>query len=148
MAMLAAALNRLSDDLGDTHKTGANELAAACLDPSPVCHGFLAISGDALLGAALVSPIFSTTKGAMGVYVSDLWVDPALRGKGLGRRLLRKVALFGTTRWNANFLKLTVYSDNTKARHFYQKLGFQMAEKDQSFFLAGPQMKSLTGGGE
>ncbi|MDJ0627570.1 MAG: GNAT family N-acetyltransferase [Rhodobacter sp.] len=145
MALLSLALEKLSDDLGDRHHAGADDLAVACHGPHPGCHGFLAVTGGVPVGAALVSPVFSTTKGTMGVYVSDLWVTATLRGKGLGRRLLREVAMFGADRWSATFLKLTVYADNAQAREFYEYLGFRIAEKDQSFLLAGAELDALTG---
>jgi ribosomal protein S18 acetylase RimI-like enzyme len=145
MALLSLALERLSDDLGDHHKAGHAELMAACHGMHPGCHGFLALENGRPVGAALVSPVFSTTKGAMGVYVSDLWVGAEMRGRGLGRRLLREVAAFGANRWSARFLKLTVYADNAPATGFYENLGFRIAEKDQSFLLTGQKWDSLTG---
>ncbi len=99
--------------------------------------------GEAV-GAALVSPVFSTSKGAAGVYVSDLWVAASTRGSGLGRRLLREVATFGESRWRARFLKLTVYADNARARAFYEHLGFAFAEADQTMLLAGREFETLT----
>ena len=145
MALLSLALEKLSDDLGDHHHAGVADLAAACHGPHPGCHGFLALDRGAPVGAALVSPVFSTTQGTMGVYVSDLWVAASLRGKGLGRRLLHDVAAFGADRWGATFLKLTVYADNAPARAFYEYLGFRIAEKDQSYLLAGADLNALTG---
>jgi ribosomal protein S18 acetylase RimI-like enzyme len=62
-----------------------------------------------------------------GVYVSDLWVSEATRGKGLGRRLLRAVA-DDAGRSGARFLKLVVYDDNPDARAFYDRLGFSASQ--------------------
>jgi len=143
MDLLSAALEQLSIDLGDHHRTGAEDLASACLGPQPSCHGLVAIDEGKPVGAALISPIFSTTRGTAGVYISDLWVAASMRGKGLGRRLLREVAAFGAGHWQARFLKLTVYADNGPARAFYEYLGFRIAENDQTFLLADREMEAL-----
>lgn len=37
---------------------------------------------------SLFFPHYSTTRGRSGVYVQDLWVNPAARRQNLGRRLL------------------------------------------------------------
>lgn len=143
IALLGAALEQLSDELGDRHRASAADLAAACLAPYPAAHGFLALDVGDPVGAALVSPVFSTTKGAPGVFVSDLWVAAGQRGQGLGRRLLAAVAAFGRDRWGATFVKLTVYTDNEPARAFYRHLGFCIAPKDRTLLLAEPELKTL-----
>lgn len=145
MALLNLALERLSDELGDYYAANAKSLAAACHGPHPGCHGFLAIENGAPVGAALASPVFSSTRGTLGVYVSDLWVATALRGQGLGRRLLREAASFGSRRWSADFLKLTVYANNVKARAFYEKLGFHPAQQDRILVLAGREFAEMSG---
>ena len=135
MATLAAALERLSADMGDTHRADAATLTAACTGPDPACHGLLAFAGAQVVGAALLSPVFSTTTGCAGTYVSDLWVSRAARGTGLGRRLLRAAAEEGRARWQAGFVKLAVYDDNPAARAFYDRLGFRHLDRDQVMIL-------------
>lgn len=145
MACLSAALAQLSADLGDTHRTTAAQLGAACLGAPPSCHGLLALRGDVPVGAALVSPVFSTTQGAAGAYVSDLWVAGPRRGAGLGRRLLSRAAGLAARRWQGKFLKLTVYADNARARAFYESLGFRLAPQDRTLVLARPAFDALAG---
>ena len=142
---LAIALEALSSDMGDTHRATAEVLTRACLGDAPACHGLLAREGGAVLGAALASPVFSTTCGAAGVYVSDLWVADTARGTGLGRTLLRAVADFAVHRWQARFMKLTVYEENTSARAFYDRLGFDMAERDLTCLLTADAFDDLLG---
>ena len=145
MACLARALEALSADLGDTHRAREEVLARACLGPHPACHGVVARAGADLVGAALASPVFSTTYGAAGVYVSDLWVSETARGQGLGRQLLQSVAGFARERWQARFLKLTVYDENAGARAFYDRLGFGVAERDLTCLLGPPAFDTLLG---
>ncbi len=145
MPLLARALERLSVDLGDAHRSSADDLAKACLGETPSCHGIIATRAQLPVGAALVSPVYSTTLGVAGAYVSDLWVAPEIRGQGLGARLLKQAADLGASRWNAAYLKLTVYAHNRQARRFYEGLGFRLAEQDQSMLLKGREFSSLTG---
>ncbi|MEQ8877063.1 MAG: N-acetyltransferase [Phycisphaerales bacterium] len=145
IADLAGALEALSAHMGDTYRATEDVLARACLSDAPVCHGLLVREGHAVTGVALVSPIFSTTLGAAGVYVSDLWVREDARGQGLGRCLLRAVAGFARDTWQARFLKLTVYAENTSAQAFYDRLGFDMAERDRTCLLQAKAFDDLLG---
>ncbi len=145
MKPLSIALEKLSGELGDYHRADADSLTAACHGPNPCCHGLLAIEAGVPVGAALVSPVFSATKRALGVYVSDLRVAGEMPGKGLGRRLLRKAVAFGAELWGAKFLKFAVYADNAAARAVYVSLGFRQATRDQTFPLSGPDFDGLNG---
>lgn len=150
IAALADALAALSADLGDTHRAGARDLARACLGPAAVCRGLLARAGGARaggapVGAALVSAIFSTTQGAAGAYVSDLWVAPAHRGRGLGRALLAAAAALAARRWEARFLKLAVYAGNAEALDFYRRLGFRHAAHERALLLPRDAFDNLGG---
>ena len=143
MGRLATALEALSQDLGDTHRAGEAELAAACLGRPPACHGLLAEMGGDVAGVALVSPVFSTTQGAAGAYVSDLWVAGPWRGAGLGRRLLAAAAALARDRWQGRFLRLTVHADNSEAHAFYGRLGFTVAERDRLCLISGGDFDRL-----
>jgi len=144
MPALHRALCRLSGDLGDAHRADVAALDRACTGPAPAAHGFLAGPGPE--AAALVSPLFSTTRGMAGVYVSDLWVSDDRRGTGLGRRLLSHVARFGAGRWGAGFLRLSVYAENADALAFYDRLGFDRVERDRTLLLGGDAFDTLMRG--
>lgn len=123
LVLLDRALRALSDDLGDSHVAGLDALRAGLTGDTPAAYGLLAVEHD-LIGAALYSPVFSTAQGAAGVYVSDLWVDPATRGQGTGRRLLAEVARQAGAQWRAAWMTLAVYGHSTASRRFYAGLGF------------------------
>ncbi len=135
LARLEAALRALSADIAEEYATDSAILAQAVLGPQPVAQGLLALQDDQTLGAALYSPVFSTVRGAAGVYVSDLWVSPQARGQGLGAGLLAQVAQAGAARWQAGWLKLAVYDHSTEAQSFYQRLGFAPARGMQEMRL-------------
>ena len=78
-----------------------------------------------LRGAVLFSPVFSTIRGAPGLYVSDLWVSDEARGKGLGRGLLAAAADRAGGLWHADWMSLAVYHSSDASRRFYDRLGFK-----------------------
>ncbi|WP_370318457.1 N-acetyltransferase family protein [Oricola sp.] len=121
---LNEALSYLSGEIGDDHGGTAELLRKAGFGHYPAFRALLAEDGEAVVGAALYSPVFSTVRAGAGVYVSDLWVSGAARGQGLGKRLLQAVAADAQAVWDARFLKLVVYDDNEAARGFYNRLGF------------------------
>jgi ribosomal protein S18 acetylase RimI-like enzyme len=49
----------------------------------------------------------------------------------------------GRARWNAKSLKLTVYSDNSRALAFYDRLGFVLQENDRSAIMNGAVATAL-----
>ncbi|WP_296479142.1 GNAT family N-acetyltransferase [Roseinatronobacter sp.] len=135
---LEAALRALSADISEDYTTDSAALSRAVLGMPPAAQGLLALQGDKTLGAALYSPVFSTVRGAAGIYISDLWVSAQARGQGLGARLLVQVARDGAALWQATWLKLAVYDHSHSAQQFYQRLGFKPASGMQEMRL-GPQ---------
>jgi len=140
---LHAALVALSRDLGDTHRAGVDELRAAGFGAVAAFHALIARREAAVVGAAMASPVFSTTRGAAGVYVSDLWVAAGERGRGTGRRLLAETLRLGRARWGAGYVRLVVYGDNAGARGFYERLGFVANPGEQFMSLQGAAARRL-----
>jgi ribosomal protein S18 acetylase RimI-like enzyme len=140
-ALLATGLARLSDDLADDHRMDTTGLRAAFAAPIPPFRAVLA--GAEGWGLALYSPVFSTVAGGAGLYVSDLWVAPAARGSGLGRRLLAAAARDAAANWAAVYLTLAVYDTRPAARAFYDRLGFVAVADETRLRLAGAALSSL-----
>ncbi|WP_420409172.1 GNAT family N-acetyltransferase [Hoeflea sp.] len=141
---LNRALRQLSAHMGDEHRAADADIARFCFGPAPVFQALLAEdSARAILGVAAYSPFFSTVYGAVGIYVSDLWVDAETRGKQLGRRLLAAVRATGTEKWDARFLRLGVYHDNPSAMAFYERIGFVHDPETQFLTLSGKPFETL-----
>ncbi|SOE16512.1 acetyltransferase (GNAT) family protein [Hoeflea halophila] len=138
------ALSQLSADMGDAHKASDADIARACFGPAPVLHALVASGVDGKInGVAAYSPFFSTVYGSVGIYVSDLWVDEKIRGQRLGQRLLAAVHRAGHEAWEASFIRLGVYHANSRARAFYERIGFVAAEDTEFMTLAGDALRSL-----
>ena len=137
------ALRALSNALGDPHRAGVAELQAALFGSHPSAAGLLAQSGEDVMGAALFSPVMSTSLGVAGAYVSDLWVAEAARGTGLGQSLLGAVARHAGRLWQARFIKLISYDGNSGALGFYDRLGFEAQERETVLTLTGAAFEQL-----
>src|SRR4051794_117468 len=61
-------------------------------------------------------------QGPTTLYVTDLWVDPGWRGRGIGEDLLRRVAGEAAVR-DATHLLVDVDPRNREATAFYDHLG-------------------------
>lgn len=143
---LDMALRHLSRAIGDEHGANADMLRDAGFGRNPAFRALLAEAEGEVIGAALYSPVFSTVRAGAGVYVSDLWVSEAVRGKGLGRKLLQAVADDAAKVWGARFLKLVVYDDNPDARAFYDRLGFSASQGETILTLDETGLIALKNG--
>lgn len=140
-AQIATALRALSRDMGDPYQLPDATLAQALQgDTSAV----LALSGRTPVGVALWSPFVSTTRGRIGAFVTDLWVNPSQRGTGLGRALLAGVRDGAQARWGATFLRLNHAADNSAAAAFYARLGFRANPQDVWLTLEPPALDRLS----
>lgn len=140
--LLDAALRALSGDLGDTHRATAADLREAGFGPRPAFRALLALQGGGAVGVAVFSPLYSTTRGVPGAYVSDLWVAASARGAGLGQRLLAAVR-DEALQWGAGFIRLAVYADNPRAVAFYERIGFRTRTGEIGMLLEGEALERI-----
>ena len=136
----AAAVYRLLRDLaaalgksGDLHST-ADDIARHGFGERPFFQAILAWCGGEAVGLAVYFFEFSTWRGQPGVYVQDLYVAPAMRGRGLGRDLIGAVRE-RAARDGARYVKLTVYDRNPQALAFYHSIGFESCEDELPLVL-------------
>lgn len=82
---------------------------------------FVAEDGDAWLGVVgafvRINPL--------EVQLISMWVDPAARGRGVARALIRAVARWSLGRGSARVV-LFVQEANTPARKLYERAGFEL----------------------
>lgn len=97
--------------------------------------------GD-VAAAMIVYDEFSTWRGMKGVYVLDIYITPAARGFGLGRRLIAKAAEWGRAR-GAGYVRLSVDSENIHAVNFYEAIGFEEGSRDRVFVLSGETFDAI-----
>mgnify|MGYP000676898722 CR=1 FL=1 len=90
--------------------------------PKPVAEALVAEVGDEVVAFALFFTNFSTFLGRPGLYLEDLYVQPAQRGKGIGESLLKQLARLAVQRGCGRF-EWTVLDWNEGAIRFYEKMG-------------------------
>jgi ribosomal protein S18 acetylase RimI-like enzyme len=143
LPLLEAALRALAADLGDDYRADQCTLAAAVCGPNATCLALLATKAMREIGVILAAPVFSTTLGGSGLFVTDLWVAPAERRNGLARQLLASAAHEGARRNMGRFLKLVVYDTNLHARATYEHLGFAAHAGETNMALSGKALHNL-----
>lgn len=93
-------------------------------------------------GFALFFHNFSTFRGKHGLYLEDLFVRPAFRGKRVGRRLLQHLARIAVERDCGRF-EWAVLDWNTPARNFYVSLGAKPVPEWDIFRVTGEALQRL-----
>jgi GNAT superfamily N-acetyltransferase len=88
----------------------------------PAAKVLLALESGVPVGFAVYFHNFSTWLGRPGLYLEDLFVRPAERGKGYGRALLERLAQIAKER-GCGRMEWAVLDWNEPAIQFYRKLG-------------------------
>ena len=95
-------------------------------------------------GFALFFHNYSTFVGKRGLYLEDLFVQPAFRGRGIGKELLACLAKIAVARDCGRF-EWSVLDWNEPAIRFYQSLGGQLMAEWQIFRVTGEALMKLAG---
>ncbi|WP_181783624.1 GNAT family N-acetyltransferase [Pseudonocardia pini] len=127
--------------LDQCHLT-ADQLHAALFRDSPALFGHVAEVDGVVVGCALWFLNFSTWEGVHGIYLEDLYVQPAQRGSGLGRALLAALAQECVTQGYAR-LEWSVLDWNEPSIGFYRALGAVGMDEWTTFRLTGEPLASL-----
>ncbi len=100
----------------------AERLAEHLFAPRPLIECLIVDEGGTLAGYALFHLIYSSFRTEPMMWLEDLYVEPARRGKGLGRALLLAVAKEAAARgcWR---LSWAVLEWNEPSIRFYESLG-------------------------
>lgn len=97
---------------------------------------------DVARGFALFFHNYSTWRGHKGLYLEDLYVQPAFRGVGLGRALFARVAQIAVER-NCPRLEWNVLDWNEPALGFYRALGAEAMSEWTIHRLSGDALTKL-----
>jgi GNAT superfamily N-acetyltransferase len=97
------------------------------------------------VGFALFFHNFSTFEGRPGIYLEDLFVEPAARGVGAGKALLRRLAQLALER-NCARLEWAVLDWNAPAIDFYRAIGARAMDDWTVQRMDGTALASLAAG--
>jgi GNAT superfamily N-acetyltransferase len=104
----------------------------------------LALKSGEAVGFAVYFFNFSTWLGRPGLYLEDLFVRPAVRGKGFGRALLERLAQIAKER-GCGRMEWAVLDWNDPAIQFYRKLGAEPMNEWTVFRLTADGIAKLAG---
>ena len=123
----------------------AEDLRALLFCEHPKVFGLICeIDGEAA-GFALYFYNFSSWRGRLGLYLEDLYVDPAQRGKGAGKALLQHLARQAVAEGCARF-EWNVLDWNEPALRFYESFGAEAQSEWVGYRLSGEALEHFAAG--
>ncbi|HHP7238478.1 GNAT family N-acetyltransferase [Longibacter sp.] len=114
-------------------------------DAQPRCEALIAETVETEsepVGFALFFANYSTFLTRFGIYLEDLFVRPTFRGKGVGFRLLRRVARVAAAR-GCERVDWAVLDWNTPAIDFYRQIGAEPLDEWTTMRLTGNAIQRL-----
>ena len=129
------------------HEVEATEqmIAGALFEANPRLFCDIAEWNGEVAGFAVWFINFSTFSGRSGIYLEDLFVRPALRGKGIGKALLSHLARICVTQgWSR--LQWSVLDWNTPSIDFYKSLGAVLMDEWTVCRINGAALTALAKG--
>ena len=126
------------------HEVVATEdgLRQSFFGPRPAAEAVIAYADEEPVGFAIYFQTFSTFLGQPGVYLEDLYVTPAWRGQGFGRRLLAYVARVAVERGYGR-MEWSVLDWNEVALGVYRKIGARPMDEWTVQRLTGAALHDL-----
>jgi len=145
--LVLSLVRELADYEKLLHEVEATEatIGAALFDANPRLFCDIAEWNGEVAGFAVWFINFSTFSGRSGVYLEDLFVRPAQRGKGIGKALLSNLAKECVANgWSR--LQWSVLDWNTPSIEFYKSLVAQLMDEWTVCQVGGPALTALARG--
>jgi GNAT superfamily N-acetyltransferase len=136
-----AAYERLLHEVRATEET----LRRTLFGPDPAAEVVIAYDGAEPAGFALFFQSYSTFLARPGLYLEDLFVRPASRKKGIGRKLLQHLAAVAVAREYGR-LEWRVLDWNEPAIGFYRSVGAEPLADWTVFRVTGDALQQLARG--
>ena len=128
------------------HEVVATEadLHATLFGEQPAAEVVLGFYEDEPVGFALFFPTYSTFLARPGIWLEDLFVEPAWRGRGFGRALLAYLGGLAYAR-GCGRLEWAVLDWNEPAIRFYEALGARPQSDWTTYRVTGDALVRLAG---
>ncbi len=142
--LILAFIGELAEYERLAHEVDATEelLRRALFCENPKVEAAIAFWGGDPAGFAVFFHNFSTFRGRHGIYLEDLFVRPAFRGRGIGTALLVHLARLAKQRGCAR-LEWWVLDWNEPAIRFYKRLGAEPMSDWTVFRVTGAALDKL-----
>jgi len=132
------------EKLADMAVGTAPMLHAALFGARPAAEAMVAERGGRAVGFALYFTTFSTFLCKPGLYLEDLFVEPAHRGAGIGKALLARLAQLAAER-GCGRLEWRVLDWNEPSIRFYRSLGAVLLPEWELVRMTQPGFRRLAG---
>ena len=126
----------------DAVEATADGLRAHLFGDDPRVFAHVAEQDGGIVALAVWFLNFSTWTGRHGIYLEDLFVDPAVRGGGIAERLFGALAAEARARDCAR-IDWAVLDWNDLAKGFYRRIGGRHNETWESWRLDGDALAAL-----
>lgn len=126
----------------DAVQATEGSIAETLFGPGAQVFAFLAEWESAPVGLALWFQTYSTWTGKPSLYLEDLYVDDAARGRGVARALMRRLAQEAKTRGCAR-IDWSVLDWNVEAMAFYERIGGRRQTGWQPWRVHGAALDAL-----
>jgi GNAT superfamily N-acetyltransferase len=142
--LILSLINELADYEKLRHESVASEASIdkALFGPTPRAEAVIARFDAEPAGFALFFHNFSTFLGKPGLYLEDLFVRPAYRGRAIGKSLLSYLAALALER-DCGRLSWQVLDWNRPSRDFYERLGAQADSAWVNYRMTGDALRRL-----
>jgi GNAT superfamily N-acetyltransferase len=108
----------------------------------PACEALVARRGGHAAGFALFYTTFSTFLCRPGIHLEDIFVEPAHRGSGIGKALLRRLAAIAAER-DCGRLEWHVLDWNEPSIRFYESLDAKLLKEWILVRMVAPEFRAL-----
>jgi GNAT superfamily N-acetyltransferase len=123
----------------------AEDLERHLFGERPLAFAVMAEWGEAPAGWAIWFYNFSTWEGRPGLYLEDLFVRPAFRGRGVGKALLKHLAAVALDKGCTRYV-WQVLDWNTPSLEFYEAMGATVLREWLTCRVEGEALRSLAAG--
>ncbi len=146
-ALIFSLVRELADYERLSHEVDATpeQIAAALFTPQPRVFCDLAAWDGETVGLALWFLNFSSFRGRHGLYLEDIFVRPAFRGKGIGKALMRRLARRCLEQDFARF-EWSVLAWNEPSIAFYRSIGADLLDDWRICRMSGEALAKFAGG--
>ena len=146
--LILSLINELAEYEKLRHESIATEASIhkALFGPKPSAEAVIARFDAEPAGFALFFHNFSTFLGKPGLYLEDLFVRPAYRGRAIGKSLLSYLAALAVERDCGRF-QWQVLDWNKPSRDFYERLGAQADAAWVNYRMTGEALRRLADSG-
>ena len=121
-----------------------DSIRASLFGSKPAAEAVIARAGAEPVGFAVWFHNYSTFLSRPGLYLEDLFVLPAWRGRGIGRALIQHLARIAVER-GCGRMEWSVLDWNEPAIRFYRSLGAEPMEEWTVYRLTGDALTRLAG---